>query len=511
MKKPFNFHDLLERILPGFGEILFIALFFAVLGFGPQLMNVDGDLGRHITLGNYIIDHKNIPTKDVFSFTKLGDPLTPHEWLAEVIFAGAHHLAGLNGVVWITAVILAGAYWLVYEQGKNLSNMPLIALFGSLLAAAASSLHWLTRPHIFTILLSCIWASELEKLRLGIRKNWLVFPILMLLWVNLHGAFLVGIAIWITYLVGVILERNDPREYQSFIWVGISSIVISLVNPDGLGLWKTGIGFLGNRYLVSHTAEYLPPDFQQPSTWPFLIFIMLSLSILALGKRKFPYSHILLVAGFTVMGLISARNIPLYAVVVTPLLTRGFAYIIGEKQTSAGTSTLFSFQGKIAKIENAIKGGFLSILSVLMAGLLLINGIKLDSHQQGNQFLPEIFPVEAVDFMIDDLPEGYGFNYFPWGGYLLYRLWPEKLVFIDGQTDFYGENLTRQYEQVVTMSPGWEKVFQEYDVDWLIMPADSLLVTRLRKAEEWEILYQDDIAVVLLFNERIMESTGAGK
>ena len=498
MKMSIKLQDMAGRLFPSFGEILFIALFFMVLGFGPLLMNVDGDLGRHITLGRYIIDHKTIPTKDIFSFTKLGDPLTPHEWLSDVIFAGIYRLAGLNGVVWITALILSIVYWLVYEQGKNLSNMPLIALCLSLLAAAASSLHWLTRPHIFTILLAGIWAFELEKLRLGIRKNWWLFPIIMLLWVNLHGAFLVGIAIWTAYLIGVILERSDPQSYQSFIWVGISSVLITLANPDGLGVWRTGIGFLSNRYLVSHTAEYLPPDFQQPSTWPFLLFIILSLVIMALGKRKFPYSHIFLIAGFTAMGLMSARNIPLYAVVVAPLLTKGIAYIIGDKQPGIGLMRLMSFQGNMLRIDNSIKGGFWALLSIIAAGLLLISGKKMDIKQQGNQFLPEIFPVETVDLMKDDLPEGHGFNYFPWGGYLLYRLWPDKLVFIDGQTDFYGEDLTREYERVITLANGWEEVFHKYQIEYVLMPTESELIQHLTMQEEWQIQSENETATLMI-------------
>ena len=77
----------LEIFLPRLGEIFFIAIFAAVIGLGPRMMNVDGDLGRHITLGSYIIDSRDIPTEDIFSFTKAGDPLTPHEWLSDLIFA----------------------------------------------------------------------------------------------------------------------------------------------------------------------------------------------------------------------------------------------------------------------------------------------------------------------------------------------------------------------------------------------------------------------------------------
>ena len=243
-------NDVVQRLLtlfiPRLGEIFFIAIFAAVIGLGPRMMNVDGDLGRHITLGSYIIDSGNIPTEDIFSFTKAGDPLTPHEWLSELLFAAINAVAGLNGVVWLTALVIAVSLWLVYKYSLNLSNMSLIALFGGVLGAAASSLHWLTRPHVFTILLAALWTGELEKMRLGIRKSWLIFPFLMLIWVNLHGAFIAGLIIWACYFIGMLLDRQiSLHKNRSFLWVGISSILISLINPDGIGIWKTGLGFPG--------------------------------------------------------------------------------------------------------------------------------------------------------------------------------------------------------------------------------------------------------------------------
>jgi len=89
------------------------------------------------------------------------------------------------------------------------------------------------------------------------------------------------------------------------------------------------------------------------------------------------------------------------------------------------------------------------------------------------------------------------FNYFPWGGYLLYRNWPEQMVFIDGQTDFYGESLTRQYEKVITMSSGWQDVLEEYNVGRILMPSDSDLVAGLSGNSRWELVYQDETAAVL--------------
>ena len=502
MNEKSKYPNISKFILPSLGEILFIAIFAALIGLGPRLMNLDGDLGRHITLGNHILTSRSVPTEDIFSHTKLGDPLTPHEWLADVVFAVFHRAAGLNGVVWITALVVGLTFWCVYQHSLNLSSMSLLAVAGTVLAAAASSLHWLARPHIFTIFLVTIWTAELEKMRLGIRKNWFIFPLVMLFWVNVHGAFLAGIMVWGMYFTGLLLDRNFPWErIKAFLWIGISSLVVTLLNPDGIGIWKTGFGFLGNQYLVSHTVEYLPPDFQQPGTWPFLLLIVLTVGILAYSKKKLKTPHVFLIAGWTAMALYSARHIPLYAVTVVPILVSVTADIVRDQKSAIFSQKLISFQEGLMGIEKELKSGFWSIISLIIAGLLLISGYKLDFQKKGNIFLENVFPVDAVNWMVDNPPQGDGFNYFPWGGYLLYRIWPENLVFIDGQTDFYGEELTRKYEQVLTVSDGWEKVLQEYKIQWVLMPAQSKLIMHLESLGEWQIAYQDPEAILMILKE----------
>jgi hypothetical protein len=101
--------------------------------------------------------------------------------------------------------------------------------------------------------------------------------------------------------------------------------------------------------------------------------------------------------------------------------------------------------------------------------MLFVLGIPLDFGRQGNHFDQAVFPVSAADWLERQPQTGAMFNYFPWGGYLLYRFWPSERVFIDGQTDFYGERLTRQYEQVITLAGGWQNVLSRYRVDWVMV------------------------------------------
>ena len=83
-------------------------------------------------------------------------------------------------------------------------------------------------------------------------------------------------------------------------------------------------------------------------------------------------------------------------------------------------------------------------------------------------------------------------------GYILYRLWPNETVFIDGQTDFYGEALTREYIKVIAMDAGWQDVLDKYNVSWIIIPRDETLAKYLYSVDNdaWHVIYEDNTAVI---------------
>ena len=481
---------LLACLLPRFQDIIFVCILMASMLYGPKLFNLDGDLGRHITIGDYILANKTIPTHDIFSHTRFGQPMTPHEWLAQVIFALGHKALSLGGDVLITAIIIACSFVLVYHGSRQRSNRPFLSLGFTVLAAAASSIHWLARPHIFTFLYLAIWTYCLENIRGNKKIPVWVFGIIMLLWANTHGAFIAGFVVWGAYITGHILEsliqeHQHETKLRTWLYIGVLAFIATLINPDGIHLWGTSFGFIGNTYLVSHTQEYLSANFHVPGTWPFLAIISLSILILCLKNHRLSISNSLLLTSWTVMGLYSARNIPLYAIIVTPILTEASAKLL------LGTSWE-SIEINLLKIENSIRGMLWPILSIGLAIFLF----RTRGLQAYNTYDPSIFPVKAVDWLIDNPQEGRIFNQFTWGGYLLYREWPEQLVFIDGQTDFYGEALTREYERVISTSEGWENVLRKHDVAWVIIPSDSILADKLAQ-QGWQELYRDATAVIL--------------
>jgi hypothetical protein len=492
----------LEFLLPTMQDFVFILIFVVVIGLGPRMLNIDGDLGRHLTVGQYILDKRVIPVNDIFSFTKPGDPLTPHEWLAQLSFAIAYRIAGLNGVVWLCAILLGMTFALLFRLCFKLSNSPLGSFVIVILAAAASSLHWLTRPHLFTMFFFVIWVYLLEQLRNGKSNLWWGLPLVMLLWVNTHGAFIAGFVALFAYLAGQGWDRYfkpvapggvaNP-QWSGFLLGGAGALIVTIINPVGWKIWQTSLGYIQNSYLVGHTAEYLPPNFHDVSTWPFLIMIFLTLVCFGLLRPQYPGALALMTAGWTVMALYSTRNIPLYAIAVAP----GLALASHELKDLRHLSNYINLDKKVSEADQRLKGWVSPLIVILLVAIGLLSGMRLDFGGHGNEFSAEVFPVAAANWIDSNPQSGNGFNYFTWGGYLLYRFWPNLHVFIDGQTDFYGEQLTREYETVITEEDGWQAILDKYAIQWLILPSDLAFSKHILINDQWNVLYQDDTSLIL--------------
>ena len=194
----------------------------------------------------------------------------------------------------------------------------------------------------------------------------------------------------------------------------------------------------------------------------------------------------ILFAGWGAMSLYSARNIPLFAIVTTPYIGLAAQAVLEE------SSFYQKIENRIARIESGLKGSLIPSI----AFIFLVAAFP-PLPRTANQFDANIFPVKAVDWLQTHPQNGEMFNQFAWGGYLLYRMWPEKTVFIDGQTDFYGESLTREYSQVISLENGWQDTLKKYNVSWAIIPPDQPLTRALSEEMKWLVVYQDNTAVIL--------------
>lgn len=492
-------------LFPTIGNMPWLMAFFGVLFYGQRLLNADGDLALHLSMGRFILSQGKIPLQDVFSHTLAGEPAAQHKWLGQLIFGGIERFLGLGGVVLLCALVIAITFWLVYVLLRQESSGMIPVVVVILLALTASMVHWLIRPHVFTFLFLALWVLVLYQMMRGDLQRWWLLPVSMVLWVNLHGGFLAGLVTWALVGLGVGWEQlwgHGPKVgagfWRFYLLSGGLAALITLLNPSGFGLWRLLVTHLGNAYLAAITVEFQSPNFHQTNVWPFLIMIGLLMLLLGLTKKRYPSGKLFPACAWLLMGLYSGRNIALFAIVSAPLLVHG----LDDLFTAAADRFLLinrlkQADDRILEVDQQLKGFLWPALSLLVVLLGISLGLSFDRSGEAYAFDPEVFPVAAVDWLEQNPQAGEMFNESVWGGYLQYRLWPEKLVFIDSNSDFYGEEFVRQYMQVIMMEEGWEGVLEEYDVTWAILPQERRVANALVDDMGWEMIYEDDTTVIL--------------
>ena len=488
----------LRFFIPRIEYILFIATFWGIAANGPKILNFDGDLPRHILTGRLILQTQRVFTTDIFSFRTVGYPSIPHEWFSQVLFAGIYGWLGLDGVVLITALIIMLTWCVVYYQALRKSISLFAALIFTVLAAGAVQIHVLPRPHIFTYILTAIWIALLERIDEYRPRAWWPLPLVMILWVNLHGMFVIGILIWGIYLVGDFLNHPSRAWFSSIkaknlMVGGALAIVTTFFSPSGPSIWEAIASLGSNAYITSKIPEYQSANFHLPETWPFMIILLFVIIGFARPAQKVSWIYTLLVAAFTGVALYTSRMIPMFAIVVAPVVAELSANWI---KNECPRSRFLVIEKNIHKINLSSNGLVWILITILAVAMLFNSGRAIDSKNQGNKFDERFFPVDATTWLQNHPQNGRMFNEFDWGGYLLLNLWPDQQIFMDGSTHIYGEELTKEYERVVTLDSGWEEILAEYDVTWTIVRANAPLVRALSASGHWIIAYQDQTAII---------------
>ena len=460
-----------------------------------QLLSSDGDLGRHLRVGEHILTH-GLLYQDIFSFTKLGQPFVGYEWLSEVVYAGMYRLGGLPAVLVFCALLIALTYaWLTHwllRRGVD----PLLAYLTGIVAAVLGSVHWLARPHLFTLLGVSILMGRLERSEEG-ASPWAFFP-LFAVWANLHGGFLFGLVVIAIYVVGDLAEAavsssRAPwlrRARRDAAALGLATLG-TLVNPYGFALPRHVLDWFGMSFVIDHTNEYLSPDFHSITGKFVLAVLLVIVAALAFSRRRPTFPHLFLILAGIASALVYQRNIPLLALTALPALALHIDPEWRELTLISGIREAF------ARESPGRRSGPWSVTVAVALLLLTVSASPLSRLRLIHaEFDPKVFPVTATAKARAAGLSGRIYNDFIWGGYLL-QAWPEQKVFIDGQTDFYGEDLTRAHIQVASLSPGWRKILRRWKIDLVLVPGTSVLAHELVRDPAWRIWHCDSTAVLL--------------
>ncbi len=487
-----------NRARPSLFDIIFIIWALVVpIGFGYRLVNSDGDMARHIRLGEVILEQGALPRADLFSHTMGGKPFIAFEWGSEVLYALAYRIAGLVGVVTLSGLTLALAYALVARFLVRRGGDPLLAYLVSMTAAVLSAAHWLARPHLFTMLFVVVLLELMVRPQ---RKLWHYIP-LFVIWANLHGGFFYGCITLVLYAMGELAEGwlvlgDARREWfaraRHHLAAAGLGLLVSLINPNGWHLLAHVAGFFGNSAILALTQEFMSPDFHTVNGKIFLAVLLAVIGSLALSRRRPPLPTLFILLVNVAFALISQRNIELFALVALPLVALHLDSEWRALPVLQRAKEVFQREH-----EGAYSGVGAAVAAVLLICLALAGGRVAGLEVIPARFDPKVFPVAAVANARAQRLQGRMYNNFIWGGYLVHE-WPEQRIFIDGATDFYGEELFKDYIRVNSLDPGWREILDRWKVNMALIPPASRLAHELVRDRSWRIWYCDSTATILL-------------
>lgn len=465
-----------------------IVLLYWRLG-GPSALLADPSTGVHIRSGQWILAHRAIPRRDLFSFTLPGKTWCDWEWLSDVIFAWAYRLHGLSGVAALSLGLLCLTSVVICRTARTHAGA-IVAAATCTLVMAATTIHWLARPHLFTWLLLAVLCWFLEKLSLEERRRRLwVLPCLMVLWVNLHPGFVAGFLVLGAWFVGSWLgwrfrgTKEDCAKGRGAAKWGLLALAActaaTLVNPYLLHLHEhVALYLFSPSTVTAHVEEWLSPDFRNARLVWFEILLPLAGAAGVWHGLKRRFYWCLVIFGFMHLALISVRNVPLFAIVCAAPLAAALEEALAEFDYGRMVQ-------EAGRVLEGMKRRWVTV-GVWALGFAMLGVVSLSPVKLGN-----LIPAEAIQ----RLPAGRLFTTDQWADYLIYSK-PGRKVFFDGRNDFYGPAFVRAYLRVMKGEAGWEAILDKYRVSVAMVPRDSSISAALRCALRWKEVYQNERAAV---------------
>ena len=504
------------RLLPSLADFAFlmpIVLLFGRMA-GAKTLLGDCDTGWHIRTGQWIAANHWVPARDIFSFSKPGDPWYAWEWLSDVIFAWIHAHGGLRAVVVFAILLLCTVFSLLYRLVLRNSN-PILAIFLTMIAAASSTIHWLARPHLFTLLFVVLFYGALESVRSGKTRlhgipYLAILPVATVLWTNLHGGFFVGILLICAYGGAELLtfffaaeerERESARQQsRAYFASAFGCLAASFLNPYTYHLHVHLAEYLRDPWNSQHIGEFLSPSFHDPTALFFETLLALAAMAAFWSFRRGRLAEPILLAMWGHGALLAARNIPIFAILAAPAAARmlqAWLDCSGEwNVTGWARAAAARFRNTAVRMSEMESVGRWHLVSAI--GIALVAAAIFAPHPPKMfraEFDPDSYPAGALATLKSNASARI-FTNDEWGDYLIWSLYPTNRVFVDGRSDFYGDDFEAQYVDILNVRDGWEKTLGRFGVDTILLPPDAPLAGALKQSSRWKMVYGDSVAVV---------------
>jgi hypothetical protein len=459
---------------------LVFGLVFAVGGMAIGLRPLhDNSFMWHLRTGRWILDH-GIPYHDPYSYTAHGAKWVAQSWLAELLYGVVNRFGGAFGLRLLGGVVGFVIGWLLYRSALYFARDRVRAGAITLLTMACLLNVWSERPLMLGILAMLLVTviAEIPDAWIS-RRPLIALPIVMWLWTNVHGTFIIGFGYLALHLIGRTFEGHPitrGRERDLFRGTAIAAAV-TIINPYGLDLLLFPLRLMGRGQVLRDVAEWQSPNFRELGGAMFAVFIVVTLVLFA--RKKVGVRDVLVTIVFLGLGLWAVRNIGLAVVVVSPVLAR------------------------CARNASPRPDERKSIHRVMVGALVLTVVLGVVHAKSQDNWHLNAYPVAAYDELLRlHLEDRHLYTTDAWGGYVIAR--DKQPVFFDDRYDMYPIKVNNDYGAIAGVTDDWQKTLDEYQVDVVMWPTSSPLVRALKTSPVWVQVPTTDERAVLFVRRGVL-------
>ncbi|MEW6456583.1 MAG: hypothetical protein AB1410_07735 [Acidobacteriota bacterium] len=448
----------------------------------------DPDIFWHLKTGELIVKNKSIPYNDPFSFQSIQKQWIAYSWLAEIIFYLIYSQFEWLGLFYLKFAIHLLMFFIIlylcYQLSQNIYISSVLTLLIIPLILPLS----VVRPTTFSFLFFTLFLFIIYQYKYFKKDNLIFLPLIMILWANIHIVFIYGLILLALFLTGEILNllihKQKSLDLLKFSIISFLTFITTFFNPYTYKLYMQIWEYLKIDYLKPYISEFNSPDFHNKI---FLIFpLLLILNSIAIASRKLDFSNILITLFFSYLAFDMIRNIPYFAISSTIVLSSSIPKI---------SINFKIFQKKITKL-------IIPFLNFIIYFALFFNIIIKLSYLDPYKIMSFQYPLRAVNFLKEQKiinPKTKVINLFNWGGFLIFSLYPQTKVSVDGRTPLY---LKEYYYKLFHFEKGnlyWKEYLNDnvnQGGNLIIFPKYFPVNQLISKENEWEVIYMDEISIV---------------
>ncbi|HEV3274158.1 MAG TPA: hypothetical protein VG299_04775 [Candidatus Dormibacteraeota bacterium] len=480
------------------GQLLVVAAFVVILCVLVR-RGGDPDIFWHLVTGQWMVDHHQIVSHDLFTFTVAGKQWVDPEYTTEVIAYLIFKLGGLTLVSVAFGAVTFVGFLLIWRRVRLENANPVIAAIVIGVAGLAGAAVWGPRPQMITFALTGLELLWLDRYLRGRSRAIYWLPLVMIAWANLHGGFLfglvpVGVAAFVEAVHWVRRVDGDEhkRRTRNLLLVFVACVVAAFVNPNGIHLYSYVIQPQFSAVQQNFIAEWQSPNFHVLEQRGFEA--MLLLVPVAFVLRRPSLWEVCLTVAVSYLALSAVRHAALFIAAETPLLIWSFS--AGWERMAPAARV----RAWVVPRSRDLLAGAAAILVIAALGTGYFVHSTLSNQARATA---ANFPVGASDWLAAHPTVGTRmFDQYGWGGYLISRFYPDpnRRVFSFGEATLLGTKVMQQVIDVETGNADWQQIFAEWGIDYVIDVPGAPAVLALEVDPQWTKVYDDGLAVIMVKN-----------